>query len=55
VLGVALGALVSPTFYALAGFVGAGLMFAGATGFCGMARVFAAMPWNRRSNEPRTA
>ncbi|MDP2408778.1 MAG: rhodanese family protein [Pseudolabrys sp.] len=48
-LGVVLGALVNPGFYALSGFVGAGLLFAGATGFCGMARLLGAMPWNRRS------
>lgn len=46
-LGVALGMLVSPWFYVLSGFVGAGLMFAGATGFCGMARLLMRMPWNR--------
>lgn len=46
-LGVGLGALVSPWFYGLAAFVGAGLMFAGITGFCGMARLLAIMPWNR--------
>lgn len=46
-LGVALGALVSPLFYALAGLVGAGLVVAGVTGFCGMARLLAVMPWNR--------
>ena len=40
--------LVAPGFYALAGFVGAGLVFAGLTGFCGMARVLGAMPWNRQ-------
>lgn len=45
--GVALGALVSPWFYALSGFVGAGLFFAGATGWCGMAMLLARMPWNR--------
>lgn len=47
VLGVVLGALVAPAFYALAGFVGAGLIFAGVTGTCGLARVLRAMPWNR--------
>jgi rhodanese-related sulfurtransferase len=46
-LGVLLGALVAPGFYALAGVVGAGLMFAGATGTCGLARVLRLMPWNR--------
>jgi rhodanese-related sulfurtransferase len=47
VAGAALAALVSPWFLLLAGFVGAGLVFAGATGFCGMARILARMPWNR--------
>ena len=49
-LGVLLGAFVAPAFYALSGFVGAGLLFAGASGFCGMARLLAAMPWNRRAS-----
>lgn len=51
-LGVVLGAGLSPWFYALSGFVGAGLTFAGVTGFCGMARMLAAMPWNRRTLAP---
>lgn len=46
-LGVVLGASVSPWFYGLSGFVGAGLLFAGLTGFCGMAKLLALMPWNR--------
>jgi hypothetical protein len=29
--------------------VGAGLTFAGVSGFCGMARLLAVMPWNRVS------
>jgi rhodanese-related sulfurtransferase len=49
-LGVMLGAFVAPGFYMLSGFVGAGLLFAGASGFCGMARLLAAMPWNRRAS-----
>jgi hypothetical protein len=36
----------------LSGFVGAGLVFAGVTGFCGMARLLALMPWNRRFSIP---
>ncbi len=48
-IGVVLGALVNPGFYALSGFVGAGLLFAGLSGFCGMARVLGVMPWNRRA------
>ena len=45
--GVLLGAFVWPGFYVLSGFVGAGLTLAGITGFCGMARLLAHMPWNR--------
>ncbi len=48
-LGALLGAFVAPGFYALSGFVGAGLLFAGVTGFCGMSRVLGLMPWNRRA------
>lgn len=33
----------------VAGFVGAGLVLAGATGFCGLARVIALMPWNQKT------
>ena len=46
-IGVGLGLMVHPGFFALAAVVGAGLTFAGATGFCGMARLLALMPWNR--------
>lgn len=46
--GVVLGAAVTPAFYLLSAFVGAGLMMAGITGWCGMARLLAIMPWNRR-------
>jgi rhodanese-related sulfurtransferase len=49
-IGVVLGALVAPGFYALSGFVGAGLLFAGASGFCGMARLLGLLPWNRRAS-----
>lgn len=48
-LGVVLGTAVSPWFYLLSGFVGAGLVFAGVSGFCGLARVLMKMPWNRRA------
>ncbi|HEY2756720.1 MAG TPA: rhodanese family protein [Pseudolabrys sp.] len=47
-IGVLLGAFVAPGFYVLSGFVGAGLLIAGMTGFCGMAHLLARMPWNRR-------
>lgn len=46
-LGVILGATVSPWWNGLAAFVGAGLTFAGLTGWCGMSFVLAKMPWNR--------
>lgn len=47
VMGVVLGAVVSPWWSVLAGGVGAGLVFAGATGTCAMASLLAVMPWNR--------
>ncbi|WP_423457070.1 rhodanese family protein [Ottowia sp. VDI28] len=49
VLGAVLGVAVSPWFHALSAFVGAGLVFAGASGFCGLARVLMRMPWNRNA------
>lgn len=48
-LGVLLAATVSPPFIGISAFVGAGLVFAGVTGWCGMARLLAVMPWNRRA------
>lgn len=47
--GVALGTLVHPGFYALAAFVGAGLVFAGVSGSCMMARLLSLAPWNRHA------
>ena len=46
VAGLLLGYGISPALHLLSGFVGAGLIFAGTTGYCGMARVLAKMPWN---------
>jgi rhodanese-related sulfurtransferase len=48
-LGVVLAAMVHPAFIWLSGFIGAGLVFAGATGWCGMATALGLMPWNRRA------
>lgn len=48
-LGVVLGFTVSPWFFGLSGFVGAGLTFAGLSGTCAMANLLALMPWNRRA------
>lgn len=47
--GLALAVWVSPWFAGLSAFVGAGMVFAGVTGFCGMARLLMLMPWNRRA------
>ncbi len=47
-IGVVLGFAVSPWFFLLSGFVGAGLTFAGISGTCAMASLLAAMPWNRQ-------
>jgi rhodanese-related sulfurtransferase len=50
-LGVLIGSLlayfVNPLFFLLTGFFGAGLTFAGLSGFCGLAMVMARMPWNQ--------
>ena len=54
VLGIVLGLWVVPAFLALSAFVGCGLVFAGTTGWCGMAKLLALMPWNRRSLKPAT-
>jgi rhodanese-related sulfurtransferase len=46
-LGLLLGLLASPAFLGLSAFVGTGLVFAGFSGWCGMARLLALLPWNR--------
>lgn len=45
--GVLAGYAVAPGFFALSGFVGAGLVFAGITDTCPMGMLIARMPWNR--------
>jgi len=47
-IGVLLAQLVDHRFIWLSGFVGAGLVFAGLSDFCGMGLLLAKMPWNRR-------
>ena len=47
VLGTVLGVALSPWFFALSAFVGAGLVFAGVTGTCGMAACLLKLPYNR--------
>lgn len=46
--GVLLGWFVHRGFYGLSAFVGAGLVFAGVTDFCGMGLLLAKLPWNKR-------
>lgn len=50
--GSLLAYFVSPAFFLLTGFFGAGLTFAGLTGFCGLAIVMARMPWNQKAGKP---
>jgi len=52
-LGVILSQTVAPGWILLSGFVGAGLTYAGISGFCGMARLLAAMPWNQVAIESK--
>lgn len=51
--GCALGFLVHPGFYGLAAFFGAGLVFAGLSGTCGLALLLERMPWNVRATTGR--
>ncbi len=46
-VGSVLGYLLSPSFFLLSGFFGAGLIFAGLSGYCGLAIFMAKMPWNK--------
>lgn len=46
-LGI-LGSYVWHPMYWLSAFVGAGLVFAGVTGFCGLGLLLARMPWNKK-------
>lgn len=46
-ISMLLGYFYDYLFYALAAFVGLGLMFAGISGFCGMALLLESMPWNK--------
>jgi rhodanese-related sulfurtransferase len=46
-LGTLLGLLLSPWYFVIPIFVGAGLITAGVTGFCGVTRLLMRAPWNR--------
>lgn len=52
VLGVVLALTVHPWALGLSAFIGAGLMFAGITDWCGLGLVMARMPWNRVATTP---
>ncbi len=52
--GVLLAIFVHPYFIGLAGFIGAGLVFAAATNTCAMGMILAKMPWNRRRESGET-
>uniref|UniRef100_I1XI39 Inner membrane protein YgaP-like transmembrane domain-containing protein n=2 Tax=Methylophaga nitratireducenticrescens TaxID=754476 RepID=I1XI39_METNJ len=45
--GVLAGLFVHSAWFALSGFVGAGLMFSGITDSCAMGLILAKMPWNK--------
>ena len=51
-IGVLLALTVHPNFVYLSGFIGLGLMYAGAADFCGMSLLLAKMPWNKTRDEP---
>jgi rhodanese-related sulfurtransferase len=55
VAGTALGAFANPWFLILPAFMGAGLLMAGATGFCGLANLIALAPWNRAASSCGTS
>lgn len=46
--GVLGGLLVHPALVGISAFVGAGLIFAGVTDWCGMGLLLMKMPWNRK-------
>jgi rhodanese-related sulfurtransferase len=48
--GVLLAIFVHPYFIGLSAFVGAGLIFAGITDWCGMGLLLAKLPWNSRKS-----
>ena len=52
ILKVVLGFSVHVLFFALAAVIGAGLVVAGVTRWCGMAKLVARLPWNRGENCP---
>ena len=50
ILKVVFGFTVHELFFAATAFIGTGLIVAGTTRWCGMARLIALLPWNRNGN-----
>jgi rhodanese-related sulfurtransferase len=48
--GAVLALMVNPRFALIPLVIGGGLLFAGLTGFCGLALLLAKMPWNKTSS-----
>ena len=46
-IGLILGFLVHPGYFAISAFIGTGLVFAGITNTCGLGLLLARMPWNK--------
>lgn len=46
-VGSLLSYFVNPLFFLFTSFIGAGLVFAGLSGFCGLAILLSKMPWNQ--------
>lgn len=55
ILKVMLGYGVHELFFAVAAFIGAGLIFTGVSRWCGMSELIARLPWNRSVNCPEQA
>jgi rhodanese-related sulfurtransferase len=51
-VGALLAILANPWFAVIPAFFGAGLIMAGATGWCGLALLMGKMPWNRVTPDP---
>lgn len=46
-MGLLLGFMVDPWYFAISAFIGSGLVFAGMTDTCGLGLLLARMPWNK--------
>ncbi|MDA7741981.1 rhodanese family protein [Francisellaceae bacterium] len=50
-VGIVLSYLISPYFNLLSAFFGAGLLFAGLSGYCGLANVLMLLPYNKSQQQ----